>query len=407
MFRMAASYKSIPRRLVGGLLALVSLLVYGVTSQPSYGQVRLKMLYSFAGGADGTYPSGLIRDAAGNLYGTASGGGGGSGTIYTLDTAAHLTVLYTFTGGADGWYPIGESLIRDFAGNLYGATASGGLFGYGTVFRLDETGLITVLYSFSGRGDGGMPTGLVRDAAGKLYGTARNGGAYGYGVAFELDPDGTFTVLHDFNGLLDGGWPGHLSIDPAGNLYGATNCGGGAYCHYGFGTIFKVDALHREYRLYAFSGGADGGTPSGRLFRDVANNLYGNTWYGGKTDGDCYAEGVYGCGVLFALNPSRSFTVLHTFTHGADGWNPVGDLVRDAKGNLYGTVADRYGYYSGNGSVFKVDAAGAYTLLHGFTGGEDGATPSSGLIRDGGGNLYGTTSYGGSYGFGVIFQLHP
>ena len=143
------------------------------------------VLYSFTGGVDGAGPtSGVVRDTAGNLYGTTVQGGDltghcagadtGCGVVFKLDTAGKETVQYSFTGGGDGYYPF-SGVIRDAAGNLYG-TASGGAFDSGTVFKLDNTGKLTVLYSFTGGVDGFQPNGVIRDAAGNLYGTTAQGG---------------------------------------------------------------------------------------------------------------------------------------------------------------------------------------------------------------------------------------
>jgi uncharacterized repeat protein (TIGR03803 family) len=148
------------------------------------------VLYSFTGGTDGGYPeAGLIRDAKGNLYGTtSSGGSSGAGTVFKLDPSGTETVLYNFTGGADGANPAWGTLLRDSAGNLYGTTSQGGASDFGVVFKVDTTGKETVLHAFSGR-DGKTPYGtLVRDKAGNLYGTTYEGGAFGGGVVFKIAP---------------------------------------------------------------------------------------------------------------------------------------------------------------------------------------------------------------------------
>jgi uncharacterized repeat protein (TIGR03803 family) len=140
-----------------------------------------KVLHSFGGFADGANPvAGVVRDSAGNLYGTTVfGGASGQGAVFKLDTIGTETVLYSFTGGADGGNP-SAGVIRDSAGNLYGATTIGGApgMGYGVVFELDTAGTETVLHTFAGGADGANPVGgLVRDSAGNLYGTTQDGGA--------------------------------------------------------------------------------------------------------------------------------------------------------------------------------------------------------------------------------------
>jgi uncharacterized repeat protein (TIGR03803 family) len=198
------------------------------------------VLYNFTGGADGAFPyGGLIGDSAG-IYGTTSAGGitagacfpSGCGVVFKLDTAGKESVLYSFTGGpTDGAYPY-AGLIRDSAGNFYGTTYSGGAGvcgGCGVVFKLDTTGTETVLYSFMGYPtDGAFPyAGLVRDSAGSLFGTTTYGGGSDNGVVFELDTTGKETVLHTFTGGPDGAAPrARLIPDSAGYLYGTTYSGG-------------------------------------------------------------------------------------------------------------------------------------------------------------------------------------
>jgi uncharacterized repeat protein (TIGR03803 family) len=167
--------------------------------------------------------------------------------VFKLDPAGRQTVLYAFTGGPDGGYPA-AGLVRDAAGNFYGTTESGGV-GYGVVFKLDTTGAETALYRFTGGADGGNPeAGLALDPAGNLYGATAGGGsntaALGYGVVFKLDATGTETVLHTFSGGADGAQPfAGLFRDSAGNLYGTTAIGGVAVngtCPAGCGTVFKI-----------------------------------------------------------------------------------------------------------------------------------------------------------------------
>ena len=152
------------------------------------------LLHSFtcANGVDGCFPeAGLVLDAAGNIYGTTSQGGvGGSngGTVFKMDKAGNETVLHTFEE-SDGWSPGFGSLLLDSDGNLYGTTEEGGADNYGVVFKIDSTGIESVLYSFTGGGDGSTPwAGLIKDSAGNFYGTTAEGGAYGYGVVFKLSP---------------------------------------------------------------------------------------------------------------------------------------------------------------------------------------------------------------------------
>jgi uncharacterized repeat protein (TIGR03803 family) len=357
-------------------------------------------LYVFTGGADGGRPSfgGLIRDAAGNLYGTAEiGGAFGFGTVFEVNTTGNEIVLYSFTGtGGDGAYPIG-GLVLDSQGNLFGTTFEGGAYGYGAVFKLDSAGTETVLYSFTGAGeDGAYPgAGLLRNAAGTLYGTTtEGGGSSDGGTVFKLDATGAETILYSFTGGKDGGFPsyGPLIQDAAGNLYGTTVAGGAS----GNGTVFKLNKTGQETVLHSFSGGAKGGHPLAGLTRDVKGNLYGTTGLGGAS----------GRGTVFRLNKTGQETVLYFFS-GLDGASPAGNVIRDATGNLYGTTegggADNFG------TVFELSKTGKETVLHSFSLGTDGGLPCAGLVRDAAGNLYGTTPVGGfiGYSYGIVFKIAP
>ena len=198
------------------------------------------LLHGFTGDPDGEFPGGSVtRDAAGNLYGTTTQGGTSrAGTVFRVDPSRNEQVLYSFTGGADGSNPSG-SLVRDAAGNLYGTTAFGGSSGRGTVFKLDLAGTLTVLHSFIGATDGSQPaSGLIRDPAGNLYGTAERGGVHNLGTVFQLNSrTGQFSVLHSFAGGTDGADPaGGLIRDAAGNLYG---CAALAGAHLR-GVVFKL-----------------------------------------------------------------------------------------------------------------------------------------------------------------------
>jgi uncharacterized repeat protein (TIGR03803 family) len=210
------------------------------------------ILHSFSGGEDGATPYGnLTLDEVGNIYGaTALGGASGYGAVFKLDPVGHETVLYAFTGGADGANPYG-GVVRDAAGNLYGTTENGGInpqrycFGpCGVLFKLDMSGKETVLHSFTGP-DGANPiASLTQDASGSFYGTTQWGGS-GYGVVFKLDTSGKETVLYAFPGEgTDGANPRAGVIpDSAGNIYGTTSAGGAFACPwsgFGCGVVFKL-----------------------------------------------------------------------------------------------------------------------------------------------------------------------
>ncbi|MGA3088242.1 MAG: choice-of-anchor tandem repeat GloVer-containing protein [Terriglobales bacterium] len=369
----------------------------------------LTTLYAFAGGVDGgNTQAGLVQDSSGNLYGTTSyGGGSGEGTIFEITPAGSKKVLYSFPGGPHGSEPR-AALLSDGTGDLYGTAFSSTkrrdcMEGCGVVFELSAKDKQKVLHKFTGKPDGANPiTGLVRDANGNFFGTTSYGGDSIYGTVFKVTSSGTETVVHSFNGQPDGMLPGDLVLDAQGNLYGTTYEGGNSTsCYGGCGTLFEVASSGTETVLYNFSGGQDGKYPSAGLIEDAQGNLYGTTMEGG----------AYGFGVVFEVTASATETVLYSFSGGADGSYPAmtGSLVRDGQGNLYGTTVG--GGTSGFGTIFKVSPTGTETVLYSFTGGADGASPSSALIEDAQGNFYGTTQYGGvasgGAGYGTVFKLIP
>ena len=391
------------------------------------------VLHVFSGRPDGALPyAGLIRDSAGNFYGTTSGGGAFNfGTVFKMTPTGTVNILYSFRGAADQENPW-SGLIRDARGNLFGTTfgylEGGENSNFGTVFRISPTGQETTIHSFAGLPtDGANPVaGLVRDAAGNFYGAVPYGGTgtvcgafvnTGCGIIYKIDATGKETVLYNFTGGTDGADPyGTLIIDRQGNLYGTTPLGGDLSCNapYGCGTVFKVDSSGNETVLYSFGAQPnDGEEPYVTLVRDAVGNFYGTTDWGGT--GPCSNGAVrVGCGTVFKLDPSGKETVLYSFQGGFDGENPTAGVILDAAGNVYGTVqaGGSTACPAGCGLVFRVDKTGKKTNLHVFKG-KDGSLPLAGLIRDAAGNFYGTTLNGGgaqscgSEGCGVVFKIAP
>lgn len=383
-------------------LTLVLTVICSVTQRANAQSFHL--LYQFRSGTGGSQPfASLIRDSKGNLYGTTIIDGAYSyGTVFKISPAGKETVLYSFKGtGGDGATPAAP-LVRDAAGNLYGTTEYGGnfggacrAFGCGIVFKISPTGKETVLHRFTGYPDDGRTSwqGLVRDSAGNLYGTTLQGGASDVGTAFKLDPAGNETVLHSFGATVDDGYypyGGSLVRDSAGNLYGTTQYDSQS------GTVLKLAPDGTETTLHSFtSGSGDGEFPCGTLVRDAKGNIYGTTNNGG----------VFGFGTVFQLDASNNETVLYSFSGtSGDGAIPCGGLIRDSTGNLYGTTNSGGSSYFG--TVFKLNAKGKETILHTFLG-SDGRLPELGLVRDTKGNLYGTAQYGGAHGGGVVFEIAP
>ena len=343
-----------------------------------------------------------------------------------LFAASTEKVLYGFcalSNCADGQTPE-ANLIFDAAGNLYGTTFDGGAYGLGSIFQLapgaDGTWTEKVLYSFcsvTNCADGTNPEGLTFGKDGKLYGIVQTGGGYGFGAVFQLARSKGDTwsekVLYNFNaGGADGYYPyTGLIVDATENLYGVTQWGG----VYGDGIVFQLTGgpkgKWREKTLHSFNG-KDGYAPFSGLMLDAAGNLYGTTTMGGASGTGC---GGHGCEIVFQLTPGAkgkwTEKVLHSFNgKGADGYDPWAGVVRDGAGNLYGTTTA--GGASSCGTVFKLapGVSGKWTekVLHSFEEDpKDGCVPLAGLIVDAAGNLYGTTFYGGVYSDGTVFKLMP
>jgi uncharacterized repeat protein (TIGR03803 family) len=246
------------------------------------------ILHSF-NGTDGQVPNGLIRDSAGNLYGTTvSGGIGGSGVVFRINKSGVEKTLYKFTG-PDGAQPY-AGVTRDSAGNLYGTTDTGGDYRKGTVFKLAPDGTETVLHSFTGGAGGNRPSArVVIDSAGNLYGSTFAGGTGRLGTIFKLDTSGVFTVLVNFSGA-NGEEPGELVIDAAGNLYGTTFKGGGPF---DAGVVFKLDPSGNETVLHSFAGKPDGSYPGAPLVVGLDGTIIGSTTQGGLND----------AGTIFRIKP--------------------------------------------------------------------------------------------------------
>lgn len=298
------------------------------------------VLHSFAGGAGGSAPKGgLFRDPSGNLFGTASQGGTSAcacGTVFELDANNVFTTLYSFRAGSDGAGP-SDTLVSS-GGVLYGTTQFGGkgcssVGGCGTIFKVTKTGQETILYRFAGLMDGFQPLGLIRDAAGNFYG-ATIAGTNNFGTIFKLDTTRHFIVLHTFTGAADGAGPsGRLIRDVSGNIRGGTQAGGDPTCY--CGVIFRIDAAGNFKVLHTFFARTGGAEPvTGPL--DVSGVLYGSTAYGGNLN--CMAP-TTGCGVLYQIGNTGQYSVLHRFAGGNDGELPFAALALGADSSIYGTTS--------------------------------------------------------------------
>lgn len=303
-----------------------------------------------------------------------------------------LTTLHEFTGShGDGFGPL-TSLTYDSVGNLYGTTFLGGQNNYGMVFEIAKgSHTYSPVASFN-NANGANPAGaLVFDGAGNLFGTTTLGGSSNAGTVFEI-PKGTNTVntIATFSNNNGASPQGALAIDAAGNLYGTTRSGGAN----NVGTIFEVaKGSGSVTTLYSFNSGASGANIYSGLTRDSSGNLFGTAQGGGNK----------GSGTLFELSKNDQFSVLHTFTGGADGGAPSSTVAIDSSGNLFGTTY--FGGTNGYGSVFEITrSTGSFVTLHSFSG-SDGGYPFVGVTLDSHGNLYGTTTGRGSLAYGTVFEI--
>jgi uncharacterized protein (TIGR03437 family) len=311
--------------------------------------------------------AGLVQGTDGNFYGTTSAGGrdvscngkSGCGTIFKINSSGTLTTLYTFCPASpctDGATPYG-ALVQGIDGNFYGTTeyggimGSGGLSGFGTIFKITPSGTLTTLHSFVGT-DGANPyAALVQGADGNFYGTTSADGGSVYGTVFKITPSGTLTTLHSF-----------------------------------------VET--------------DGRSPQSGLVQGTDGNFYGTTLYGGA-QGSCRAATL--CGTVFKITPTGTFTSLYSFCSESgcpDGADPYTRLIQGTDGNFYGTTES--GGANGDGTIFKITPGGTLTTLYSFcsqAGCADGSEPYAVLIQATDGNLYGTTYEGGTNNDGTVFRL--
>jgi uncharacterized repeat protein (TIGR03803 family) len=405
-------------------IPLVIVLTLAVFAIQTVQAQTYQVLHNFTGGSDGAGPfAGLTIDQAGNLYGTTSGYDEQVATVFKLKHA-RADWVFNLLYSSDEVFPSARVIFGP-DGSLYGTGVT--TFSGGAVFNLKPPATPcknalcgwteTTLYSFSGGSDGEYPSSeVVFDQAGNMYGTTYSGGVGSQrcngscGVVYKLTPSSggwIESVIYSFSGGSDGANPyAGVVFDKRGNLYGTTTYGGMYSCgDLNCGTVFQLTPSRSgwtESALHSFQH-SDGAVPYGGLIFDQSGNLYGTTTGGGAGGG----------GTVFELTPSNGnwvLTTLYSFS-GGDGNGPVGSLVMDAGGSLYGTTIGDGAYLSG--SVFKLthsNSGWTYTSLHDFTtclSDGDGCFPRGNVIFDTSGNLYGTASLGGAYGWGVVWEITP
>ncbi len=357
----------------------------------------LTTLHSFNGG-DGRSPeAALVQGSDGNFYGTTVlGGAHFKGTVFKIDATGNLTTLHSFSGSpGDGAVPF-AGLVQGSDGNFYGTTASGGAFFQGTVFRMTPSGAITVLHSFNSFFSEGAVSfaGLVQGSDGNFYGTTTFGGAHFKGTIFKIDATGNLTTLHSFSGSpSEGANPSAALVQGGdGNFYGTTASGGEHFQ----GTAFRITPAGGITVLHSFSGNpSEGSVPFAGLVQGSDGNFYGTTVLGG----------AHFKGTVFKIDATGSLTTLHSFSGSPnDGANPVAGLVQGSDGNFYGTTALGGAHFKG--TLFNIDATGSLTTLHSFSSSPgEGAVPFAGMVQGSDGNFYGTTALGGAHGEGTLFKF--
>jgi uncharacterized repeat protein (TIGR03803 family) len=370
---------------------LLTIALLAAASIASQAQVFDTLVYFV--GSDGANPqASLVQGLDGDFYGTATYGGNigcgeyGCGTIFKVDSSGDLTTLHSFSG-TDGFEP-NSTLTLSNDGNFYGTTYGAS----GTFFKMTPDGTLTTLYTFCSLpkcADGANPySGVILATDGNFYGTTQLGGANGYGTVFKITSAGILTTLHSFcanTGCHDGGYPaGQLLEATSGILYGTTPYGGK-----GYGTVFQVTSTGGFASLhdFAFYTSTNGAYPYSGLIQAVDGNFYGTTTQGGGASSAYY-------GTVYEMTPSGSVTVTYSFCAGCgkyEGAYPFAGVIQANDGNLYGTAEG----YETPSTVFQLTTAGVVKEIKQFDT-SDGAYPEGALVQSTDGSFYGTTAFGGA-----------
>jgi uncharacterized repeat protein (TIGR03803 family) len=313
--------------------------------------------------------------------------------------SSSFQLLHTFTGVPDGNVPVGA--LIDLDGVLYSTTNFGGDTskncspgdGCGTVYQVQiASDTESVIYRFKAKAKGLRPYAGLTDVNGTLYGTTQVGGKHNQGTVFTITPSGSENVVHSFAGEpKDGAYPRAELTDVNGVLYGTTYEGGTN----GLGTVFSITTGttgSTEQVLHSFQGGADGAEPLGNVI-EVNGTIYGTT----------LAGGAYNDGTVFAISGSGQESVLHSFKGKSDGAQPFAGLI-DVNGTLYGTTEE--GGTHSKGTVFAITTSGGENVVYSFAGGTDSAFPYAGLTLVNG-QIYGVASHGGTDNDGTIYTVTP
>ncbi|MCX8515255.1 MAG: hypothetical protein ORN24_06760 [Burkholderiales bacterium] len=397
------------KNIVAGFLLLF--LLTNVNAKPSdgkqQGQSNYQVIFNFVSDSTGARPMGLFLDSDNSLYGTTIAGGSQSqGIVYKLDANHQFKQLHDFVNPEDGAFP-NSALILNADGYLYGTTVFGGSsakcdFGCGTIYKIDKNGNEQVLHSFD-NSDGSAPYAkLTIDKNGMIYGVTSGGGNYGGGTIFQITPQLQLNTLFSFTKNDMGYSPqSALVLGADGEYYGTTLYGdGGNY----YGSIFKMDQNNNVSVVHSFTGSEDGSFPNSEPILAKDGSLYGTTNLGG--DAKCNS---IGCGTVYKLTPSGQKITVYAFQDRSSGIDPSSNLVMDSAGNLYGATnlggKDSFKTPNGFGVIYKIDVNGNYSVIHEFQGGNDGYDPEGNLVIDSAGNIYGTTFAGGTEDLGTVFEI--
>ena len=385
------------------LFLVIGLMMTGGLSAETFGS-----FYSLKGAGDGAAPNPGLILRSNTIYGTAASGGAlGSGTVFALNSdGTGFRTLYSFTGGSGtSPYTNGDGIVPNspvLLGNtLYGTTVQGGVFGYGTMFKVDVDGTgFTNLHDFTSapgtnapNSDGANPYGQLVLSGNTLYGTASGGGQSGFGTVFKINTDGTgFAAIFSFPGGAAGGLPlAGLTLAGA-TLYGTSSVGGNTSA----GTVFAVNIDGTGFtNLHTFTGN-EGAYPRAGLILS-GDTLYGTTYRGGGS----------GIGTAFKVSTNGTgFMTLHSFAgsglppYNSEGSYPQGQLLLSG-GTLFGTASLGGTWDWGTVYSLKTDGTG-FSVLHEFMNTADGAFPNSGFVQSGN-ILYGTAKSGGNTLDGTLF----
>lgn len=325
--------------------------------------------------------------ANGMLYGTLPYSG--AGVLFRLSvTGTGYTVLHDFTAARDGSAPDARLAINA-SGTLFGTTPGGGAYGGGTAWDYTAAGKFVVTHNFGNGGDGAAPMQGPVLLGGALYNATGEGAIGGSGNIYRLSPGGTYSVLYEFQSMGDGHCPfSGVASGPGGTLFGTTvGVGFGGNPN---GSVWRFTPATGIHTLYVFQNGADGEWPHQAPVADGQGNLFGSS---AIQNGAAYA------GALWEIPAGGSFTILHAMNAATDGFAPNSPLLLNRDGLLYGTTSS--GGAAGYGTVFSLSRKGVFTVIHSFTAGADGAQPTGNLVRDATGSIYGGTAYG------PVFKITP